>query len=256
MSNYTVSAVAPSTPSVGDLWKDTGCPCVKTWDGYVWREGPMTGNYGEMFAHENVNPTVVQAASQWVGIKELEAGALGSNWTFDAGKQIAITAYANNLDSKTQVTSAAHGLSDGDVVSISGTTSYNGVWVIEQKTDNTFVIDTNWVADDGASTGENPSRLIAGDGAAGTYAIHYTFSITPENNNDVLEMAMYNGETYLMHLETQNFSKQTGQYMVSAGVGIETIIAGDQLTAGLMNLSGGGDFTIRDANISIFCIER
>ena len=62
-----------------------------------------------------------------------------------------ITAFAASGTSpitKTAVTSAAHGFSDGDVVSISGTTSYDGGWEISNVTTNTFDILMVFVADD------------------------------------------------------------------------------------------------------------
>ena len=62
-----------------------------------------------------------------------------------------ITAFADSSISsgvKTKVTSAAHGYSDGDLVHISGTTSYNGGWEISNVTTNTFDITMVFVADD------------------------------------------------------------------------------------------------------------
>ena len=62
----------------------------------------------------------------------------------------AITAFASG--STTVVTSATHGLSDGDFVYITGTTSYNGYWVISNKDTNTFTIQAAFVDDDGTGT--------------------------------------------------------------------------------------------------------
>lgn len=67
----------------------------------------------------------------------------------DADSLMAITAFAtSDAGAKTQVTSAAHGLSDDDVVTITGTTSYNGSHIVEQKTTNTYVIPVAYVAND------------------------------------------------------------------------------------------------------------
>lgn len=59
-----------------------------------------------------------------------------------------ITAFADAGSSKTTVTSASHGLSNGFYVTISGTTSYNGSFFISSVATNTFVISTAYVADD------------------------------------------------------------------------------------------------------------
>lgn len=66
-----------------------------------------------------------------------------------------LTAFADSTVSsgtKTKVTSAAHGYADGDVVYISGTTSYNGAWTISNVATNTFDITTAYVADDATGT--------------------------------------------------------------------------------------------------------
>ena len=73
----------------------------------------------------------------------------------------AITAYADNLDGKTQVTSVAHGQSNGQSLKIAGSTSYNGNYLIEQVTADTFVIQTAFVADDAKGW-----WFYDGDGAA------------------------------------------------------------------------------------------
>jgi hypothetical protein len=71
-------------------------------------------------------------------------------WTSTTGT---ITAFADTGDSlHVTVTDAAHGLSDSDVVQISGTTSYNGTFGISSVTTNTFDIVDTWVADDATGT--------------------------------------------------------------------------------------------------------
>jgi hypothetical protein len=64
----------------------------------------------------------------------------------------AITVFAAE-GGKTKVTSAAaHGLANGDLVKISGTTSYNGVFIISSVLTNSFVIEKVFVADDATGT--------------------------------------------------------------------------------------------------------
>ncbi len=53
---------------------------------------------------------------------------------------------------KTKVTCTAHGFSDGDIVNIDGTTSYDGAWVASNVTTNTFDITMVFVADDATGT--------------------------------------------------------------------------------------------------------
>lgn len=71
---------------------------------------------------------------------------------YSENKLLAITAFATVNTNQTTVTSASHGLSNGDVVTIAGSTSYNETFRISAKTTNTFVIDKTFVADDATGT--------------------------------------------------------------------------------------------------------
>lgn len=67
-----------------------------------------------------------------------------------------ITAAAQSGGTKVTITSAAHGQPEGGTVTISGTTDYNGTFVISNVTENTFdIIDTWNVTRTGTWTAEN-----------------------------------------------------------------------------------------------------
>ncbi len=64
-----------------------------------------------------------------------------------------ITAYAVGATAtETRCTDATHGLSSDDVVQITGTTSYNGTFVVTVIDANNFDIDVTFVADDATGT--------------------------------------------------------------------------------------------------------
>ena len=70
-----------------------------------------------------------------------------------------ITAFADSSGSPgvlTTVTSATHSFEDDDVITITGTTSYNGTFSVQNKTGNTYEIAVVFVADDatGSATQE------------------------------------------------------------------------------------------------------
>jgi len=72
------------------------------------------------------------------------------------GTSGSITAFANAGGGQVTVTSAAHGLSKDNVVTINGTTSYNGTFSIRNVTTNTFEITDTWVANDATGTWRHP----------------------------------------------------------------------------------------------------
>ncbi len=71
-----------------------------------------------------------------------------------------ITAFADAGSGQVTVTSAAHGRTNGESVTITGTTNYNGTFTVAGSTTNTFEITDTWVSDDG--TGTWLSSLSAG----------------------------------------------------------------------------------------------
>lgn len=69
----------------------------------------------------------------------------------------AITAYADyagTVAGTVKATSNSHGFATDDIVTISGTTNYDGTYSITKINANTFYFTDTWVADDGASIGQ------------------------------------------------------------------------------------------------------
>jgi hypothetical protein len=132
-------------------------------------------DYAEMYLNANANVTTIETANTPIALRQFTTGSL-DGWTFDAGSTGAITAYADAGAGQITVTSNGHGLATGDVVSIRGTTNYNGIFVIANALTNTFEITDTWVADDGASDWDEPSNLVAGAAAAGVYDIAWNMS--------------------------------------------------------------------------------
>ena len=67
-----------------------------------------------------------------------------------------ITAFADADGGQVTVTSASHGLANGNIVTITGTTSYNGTFTIANVSTNDYEITDTFVADDGTGTWIHP----------------------------------------------------------------------------------------------------
>lgn len=78
---------------------------------------------------------------------------------WSSAKAGSITAFANAGGGEVTVTSAAHGLANGNIVEILGTTSYNGIFTIQDVTTNTFNIVAAFVADDATGTWSHGAEL-------------------------------------------------------------------------------------------------
>lgn len=82
-----------------------------------------------------------------------------------------ITVFADGTGGTVTVTSAGHGMANGDVVTISGTTNYNGTFVISSVATDTFKITDAWVANDATGSWKQRQIEVAdwlkSDGSAG-----------------------------------------------------------------------------------------
>jgi len=84
-----------------------------------------------------------------------------------------ITVWATVGGTASKATSASHGLSAGQIISISGTTSYNGLWTISAVDATTFTIPANFVANDATGTWRTEQMALLFDEAT-TSAEDYT----------------------------------------------------------------------------------
>lgn len=180
-------------------------------------------------------------------------GSLSTGWTFFAGKALTITAYAtSDAGAKTQVTCAAHGLVNGDIVTIANTTNYDGIYIIEQKTDNTFVIAKAYVSDNGASVGHAAGYLTNTDaGSTGTYWIAGKASSTPETNNETFDFSFFHGVTQYENTESRIKLGIAADFSIAGAIGFCAYTAGEKIWAGCWNESGVGNITVRNGNMTI-----
>ncbi len=147
-------------------------------------------NYAEMYIYEGVATTTIGTVNIYHLLRGFSTG-LVNNWTFDAGSTGAITAFADGGGGTVTVTSNGHNLQNGEIVNISGTTNYNGVFVVSSVAANTFKITDTWVADDATGNWYQGSSLRAGTGAAGLYGVLWNASFTSAGNNKVYQLEIF-----------------------------------------------------------------
>lgn len=76
-------------------------------------------------------------------------GKWRSDIPYAVGSSGSITAYTQSAEYVVVTTSASHGLSNNDVVEITGSSNYNGIYIISDIASNTFKIIHTWHGDDG-----------------------------------------------------------------------------------------------------------
>lgn len=138
--------------------------------------------YGEMYIYNNSNATVIETANTPIAIRQISEG-LNSGFIFHAGSTGAIIAYADYSGTVAGAvsvqTSLSHGLSSGDIITIRGSTNYNGIFEVTTiNSDNFYIIDT-WVANDGASDFDQGASLTVQPGADGVYTSTWQMTTAP-----------------------------------------------------------------------------
>ena len=121
---------------------------------------PESQIIGEMTSFSNALETVISTTDTYVPINFVTGGVVTLQaFRANPGATGSITAFADAGGGLTTVTSAGHTLANGDTASISGTTSYNGVFVVSSATTNTYDIVTPFAADDATGTWYRPPNI-------------------------------------------------------------------------------------------------
>lgn len=165
---------------------------VAYFDGAILVEGPIcpafspkpltdVHTYGEMYIYNNSNATVIETANIPIALRQI-SGGVQKGFIFDAGSTGAIAAYTDysgTVAGAVLVGDIGHGLTTGDIITIRGSTNYNGIFAITVVDSASFYIMDTWVADDGASDWDQGASLTAQAGADGVYTSTWQMTTAP-----------------------------------------------------------------------------
>lgn len=218
---------------------------------YLTNLAATTIEYGEM-ALTGGGPHTIDTTNVWHGYDGFSEGASSPGVTFAAGKTASdITAYAtHDAGATTKVTvTAAHGLSAGDIITITGTTNYNDIYEVQEDIDaNNFSIDKAWDTNDDAT---------------GTYTKPNSFSFNAQSAGDILVQWSFGGS--LVAADTMHFGifhEKTLDHFIPrkfpnndigavAGGGHITVAATDIIWFGVRNTTGVNDVDIDEMTFSV-----
>lgn len=198
------------------------------------------------------NAYTINTTNVWHGYTGFTSDHLTSKLTFAAGKTANdITAYVTySSGTETKVTAtAAHGLSVGSIITITGTTHYNAIYEVQDSVDeNNFSIDKAWDGNDNATgTYALPSCFLIGTDGGGDYMITWTAGGSSAAA-DTYEFGIYH-EKILDHKTPRRFpNNDVGAW---AGCGIITVDDTDVLWFGVINTSGTNDIDIDEIQFVI-----
>ena len=216
--------------------------------------GEKIAYYADIHIHGNAVATVINTANIPHLVQGLFSAEFAEGFTFSAGSTGAITAFADAGGGKVTVTSASHTLTDGGIVSISGTTSYNGIFAVSDVAGNDFNITDTWVADDGTGNFYEGDNLVVNAGAEGIYKIDFHSHGVSASANKTFECEIYKNTTIQEVAEAKRrfASNDTG---VMGGGGIISVNAGDILTFAIFGITDTTNFTFEHLNIAMHNID-
>ena len=203
---------------------------------------------------------------------EIDAKTTGTITKYEALNTLSITAMANAHTGaitvmadagggNTTITSAGHGLANSDKVTISATSSYNGIFTIAAVSTNTFQIVRTFVSDEATGTwGGNTTLTSAAHGLSngndvtitGTTNYNGTFTIedVATNTFNIVKEFTTNDAAGTWELSPNPFTGTTTVTDPSHG-----LISGNQI-----NITGtssyNGTYTISDVTTNTFVIQK
>lgn len=217
-------------------------------------------NIAEMYLFQNTTATVVDTADVWhmLSLTEITAGDL-DGWGYEDGTRgDDITVYAtSDAGARTKVTTtAAHNLTIGDFISITGTTNYNDLYEVMEIVDaNNFTINKAWdTNDDGTGTYNRGGTLTAGAGAAGGYKPSWNVTLTPAVNGHIFTGGFCVNGVPCDKCRARDKLGTAADYSPQGSDSIRVgapIAAGDKIQFIFKNIGGTGNFTIRHGNLNL-----
>ena len=206
----------------------------------------QTAYYGE-FDLAGGSEFEIDGANQWHMLSNFVASDV-SGVTIDTGKTGAITAFADAGGGEVTVTSVAHGLSENDFLSITGTTSYNDIFGITNVTDDTFDITDTFVADDGTGIFHHATHLAIPAAGDGEYLYAWCANLIAAANNKIYEVtAVLDGVTNGVARRLIAVGADVGQI---ACVGLVAVSGGKEMGLAIRNITDTTNFTIEDATFT------
>lgn len=216
--------------------------------------------YAGMYMYENATPCVIDIIDSYHAIYNSfgnNDGTLApevdtSYFTYKAGIGYAIASiatYSGGTQIQCTVT-AGHALLAGEPVTLTGTTDYDGAYLIQAAglTGTQFVVIKAYTENRTGSV-RRPATLRCL--VAGVYRASFNFSGACESANDVFKFEL-NKDTTPLDNVCGNVLWSTGVNYRSVGAtGIIRMTANQYLWASVKNNSGAGDLTIRNGNVNI-----
>ena len=217
-----------------------------------------TPYHGGMYMYESDGVVVVEEANSYhlLSDEDWQAGT-NSGFTFTEGRQVDANIATETDNTVLRITtSAAHNLTTGDEVSISGANNaaHNGVTTVTVIDGTIFDCDNiNYAGNAGASAALvcEGAYLQLGTGGAGQFMLMWSISGASAN-----AAKNWKVEPFINSTEVDNAAGEmtpTGTAVQNcSGFGIVELAVGDRVYLAMKNKSDGSNFNLEHANLVLF----
>jgi len=239
--------------SVGKVVLQVDTKLNYIWNGATWElfVDNAAQFYGETYLNANSTAMAIDIVNIYHacpnGLEGLENG-----FTYKNGKVSAVASVASAAGgTKITCTSVAHGFLDGEIITITNSTNYDGVYAVESKTNDTFVVAKAYVATR-AFNAVRGFSLRANTGTSGVFGIEWNASARNATgaNKDWRIEANINLLSENKASSQIRLPSSTETSTLVAGC-LTTIAAGDYVWISVKNLTDSTDIVIVDANLRI-----
>jgi hypothetical protein len=132
--------------------------------------------YAEIYISEETTATTIITANVYQPIyPNATASSVNAGFTFSQGEIGSITAVADAGGGLSRVTVTGHTLAQGDMITIRGTTDYNGHFIVRAVATNTFDITATYTSSQ-TGTMMKPDQVIASAGTGGVKRNSYSLT--------------------------------------------------------------------------------
>jgi hypothetical protein len=211
-----------------------------------------TSPYGEMYRYNTTDITPFKSQSLYHALTHYAAG-LTAGFTFTAGISGAIIGMQEGDvgDGLVIIVSAGHGLSTGDVVSIVGTVSYNGIHIITYNTVDKFIITATWAGSEEGGFWYRGSRLKLNSGYDGIYKIVLTMSGSSAAATKLYRIKLFQNVSSLASTISENTFTTTISNVTCSG--LVSLAANDVIWVAMTEVTSPGtdNFVISFSDVNL-----
>ena len=246
-------AIPPEYITTGKIVRQYDTGTDYEWDGSAWVVSVPRGGqfFGECYLYANSTAMSIDIANVYHACPNASQGLL-NGFTYKGGKVSAVASVASaSGGSEITCTSVAHGFLDGEVITLTNSTNYDGVYLVKNKTNDTFDVAKAYVQ----SRSFNAVRgfsLRANTGTSGTFILDWNASA--KNNSGTNKDWRIEANLNLVAQDKASsqirIPTNTETSALAAGC-ILQLAAGDYVWISVKNITDTVDIVIVDANLRI-----